>query len=57
MPLFKIPEIGFNAKTDEFTEEEFRPVGRQIGQIWRDRLNSRFRDRFGGGQGFSIQKP
>lgn len=28
-----------NAKTDEFSEEEFTPVGRMIGNILRNRLN------------------
>jgi len=27
-----------NAKTDEFTEEEFSKIGREIRNIWDDRL-------------------
>jgi hypothetical protein len=28
-----------NAKTDEFSEEEFKVIGEEIGKIWRKRLN------------------
>ena len=28
-----------NAKTDTFTEEEFKPIGREIEKIWKNRLN------------------
>jgi 5-methylcytosine-specific restriction endonuclease McrA len=27
-----------NAKTDEFTEEEFKEIGKVIGKIWQTRL-------------------
>jgi hypothetical protein len=29
-----------NAKTDEFSESEFHPIGNHIAQIWKSRLNS-----------------
>lgn len=43
-----------NAKTDEFTAEEFKPIGDLIRQIWQRRLRS---DKFiSGGEGIRIIK-
>lgn len=28
-----------NAKTDEFTAEEFKPIGKEFNKIWKNRLN------------------